>query len=312
MKKMLKLTILTLALLMAIAPALSACGSKAEPDDGQNPVMNFVGTYVCGRADIVIGATDQANGAEATIRWSSSAAEHSEWAMSGTFDADTLTFEYADCVKTDFVYNEDGGIESQTEVYKDGKGTMVFTEGDPLTLTWKDEVEDAGKDMVFEFVSVEPEEGEEGAEVGMANPWSEVGSAAEAAKGAGLEDFMIPEGSEISLGAVDVSAYRCMDGLAETVIDFPAVQMRIRKGLASAADVGEGDISGDYGEYAKTWTQNIKGLEVTCFGNREGEATKTIWQLDDTYYSITVEGLGGDTDFGLNADDLSSLINGIQ
>ena len=71
-------------------------------------------------------------------------------------------------------------------------------------------------------------------------------------------------------------------------------------------------IHGDYNEYANTWTQNIKGLEVTCFGNREGDASKIIWQSGDYCYSITAEGLGGDEDFGLNADDISSLINGIQ
>lgn len=307
MKKFSKSTILMLVLMMALAPALSACGSKAEPDDGQNPVMNFVGTYVCGRAAIAIGATDQENGASATVTWSSSAAENSEWTMSGTFDPEKLQFEYHDCVRTDYVYGEDGEVSSQEEVYTGGHGFMFFTD-DPLSLTWQDDAEDAGKDMVFEYASAAPDGGIDG----MPNPWSEADSLAAAAEGAGIDGFSIPEGSEISLGAIDVSAYRYMDGLAEAVVEFPAVEMRVRKGLASAADVGEGDISGDYGDYANTWTQNIKGLEVTCFGNREGEATKTIWQLDDTYYSITVEGLGGDTDFGLNADDLSSLINGIQ
>ena len=307
MKKFSKSTILMLVLMMALAPVLSACGSKAEPDDGQNPVMNFVGTYICGRAAIVIGATDEENGANATVTWSSSAAENSEWTMSGTFDPEKLQFEYHDCVRTDYVYGEDGEVSSQEEVYTGGHGFMFFTD-DPLSLTWQDDAEDAGKDMVFEYASAAPDGGIDG----MPNPWSEADSLAAAAEGAGIDGFSIPEGSEISLGAVDVSAYRYMDGLAEAVVEFPAVEMRVRKGLASAADVGEGDISGDYGEYANTWTQNIKGLEVTCFGNREGEAAKTIWQLDDTYYSITVEGLGGDTDFGLSADDLSSLINGIQ
>ncbi len=101
-----------------------------------------------------------------------------------------------------------------------------------------------------------------------------------------------------------------MDGIAEAVIPIGAVDMTIRKGLATAAD--NGDISGDYNSYSNEWTQNIKGLEVKCYGNREGEATKTIWMVDDTCYSITAYGAGGDDDFGLSADDLSSLINGIQ
>ena len=36
------------------APAASSSGSSAEADDGQNPVMNFIGNYVCDRANILI------------------------------------------------------------------------------------------------------------------------------------------------------------------------------------------------------------------------------------------------------------------
>ena len=244
-----------MAMLMIFALGLSACGSKAEEpaaDEGQNPVMNFIGNYVCGRACITIGATDEKNGADATVTWSSSAAENSAWVMSGTFDPDTLQFEYHDCVRTDYVYNESGDVDSQEEVYTGGHGFMTFTEGDPLTLTWQDDQEHVADDMVFEYAGMVPDDGG----IGMANPWSDAGTLSEAAEGAG--------------------------------------------------------ISGDYSEYANTWTQNIKGLEVTCFGNREGDATKTIWQVDDTCYSITAYGLGGDTDYGLSPDDLNSLINGIQ
>lgn len=309
MKKTSKLIVLMLALCMALVPMLSACGNKtAEPDEGQNPIMNFVGTYGHDRATIVIGATDEKNGANATVTWASSAAENSTWTMSGTFDSETLQFEYHDCIKTDYVYGEDGEVKSQEEVYTGGHGFMTFKEGDPLTLTWQDDQENIADGTVFEYSSAVPDDGG----VDIANPWSEVGSLAEAAEKAGLDGFDISEGSEISLGKLDVSAYRYMKGLAEAVIEFPASQITIRKGLASAAEVAEGDVSGDYGEYKNTWTQNIKGLEVTCFGNREGDASKTIWQSGDYCYSITAEGLGGDEDFGLNADDISSLINGIQ
>ena len=309
MKKATKLFALLMAIMMVVTLGLSACGSKTEEpveDEGQNPIMNFIGTYASGRASIFIGATDESNGANATVTWSSSAAENSTWVMSGTFDPETLQFEYHDCVRTDYVYNEDGNVDSQEEVFTGGHGFMTFAEGDPLTLTWQEDQEHVADDMVFEYAGMVPDDGS----VGMANPWSDAGTLAEAAEGAGLDGFSIPEGAEISLGEVNLTEARYMEGLAEAVVEFPAVEMTIRKGNASVAT--DGDISGDYNEYANTWTQNIKGLEVTCFGNREGDATKTIWQVDDTCYSITAYGLGGDTDYGLSPDDLNSLINGIQ
>ena len=307
MKKNARILALMMALVMTFAMGLSACGKKAAPDDGQNPIMNFVGYYVCDRANVFISA-DGEEGASAIVTWSSSAWENSTWMMSGTFDPETLQFEYHDCVKTDYKYKDDGDVESQEEVYTGGHGFMFFKEGDPLSLTWQDDQEKVAEDMVFEYAGANPENNE----VGMANPWSDVDSAEAAAEGAGLDTFMVPDGeAEISLGEVKVTQYRCMKGMAEAVVEFPAVEMTIRKGDKSG-EMAEGDISGDYSEYKYDWTQNIKGLEVKCFGNRDGEATKTIWSVDDMDYSITVQGLGGDEDYGLPADDLNSLINGIQ
>ena len=307
MKKKARILALMMALVMTFAMGLSACGKKAAPDDGQNPIMNYVGYYVCDRANVFISA-DGEEGASAIVTWSSSAWENSTWMMSGTFDPETLQFEYHDCVKTDYKYEDDGDVESQEEVYTGGHGFMFFKEGDPLSLTWQDDQEKVAEDMVFEYAGANPEKNE----TGMANPWSDVDSAEAAAEGAGLDTFMVPDGeAEISLGEVKVTQYRCMKGMAEAVVEFPAVEMTIRKGDKSG-EMAEGDISGDYSEYKYDWTQNIKGLEGKCFGNREGEATKTIWSVDDMDYSITVQGLGGDEDYGLPADDLNSLINGIQ
>lgn len=166
------------------------------------------------------------------------------------------------------------------------------------------------KESAPEEPAEEPVAEEEEEMVGMPNPWSDVDSAEAAAEGAGLDLFEPAEGVEISLGKVEVEQYRCMDGIAEARIPIAAVDMTIRKGKMSAAT--DGDISGDYGEYAHEWTQNIKGLEVKCFGNRKGESTRTIWTVDDYAYSIVAYGAGGDDDYGLDADDLNSLINAIQ
>ena len=313
MKKTIKLLGLMMALIMVMSMGLTACGSKSEEaadtGDGQNPVMNFIGNYSCDRANILIGATDEENGTSATVTWGSSAWENSAWTMTGTFDTETLQFEYNDCVRINYVYDDNGEVKSQEEVYTGGHGFMTFAEGDPLTLTWQDDQEQMADGMVFEYTGMMPDDGGIG-DIGLANPWSTANTLAEAAEGAGIDGFSIPEGAEISLGEVKLTEARYMEGVAEAVVEYPAVEMTIRKGSAPAAE--DGDISGDYNEYANTWTQNIKGLEVTCFGNREGDATKTIWQVDDTCYSITAYGLGGDTDYGLSPDDINSLINGIQ
>ena len=296
-----------MALLMVMSLGLTACGSKAnESSEEQNPAAEYAGNYVCDRASIYIGVNDEDGSMNALVNWGSSVSESSIWSMSGTFDPETLQFEYHDCVRTDYVYDENGDIESQEEAFTGGHGFMTFKNDGIKTLTWQEDQEHVADDMVFEYTGMIP--GEE--ESGIANPWSTADSLEAAAEGAGLDGFSIPEGAEISLGEVKLSEARYMEGLAEAVVEYPAVQMTIRKGSASAAE--DGDISGDYNEYANTWTQNIKGLEVTCFGNREGDATKTIWQVDDTCFSITAYGLGGDTDYGLSADDLNSLINGIQ
>ena len=303
--------LLTLVMVLVLASAFASCGNSGDAgsDEGQNPVMNYVGFYVCDRANVFIEATDSENGASANVTWSSSAWENSTWVMTGTFDADEQRFEYHDCVRTDYEYDDAGDVKSQTETYTGGHGFMFFEDGDDgvTRLTWQDDQENVADGMVFEYAVGSDEE----ATTGIANPWQNADSLAAAAEGAGLDGFAVEEGSSISLGELKASEYRYMDGLAEVDFMFPAVDLTIRKGLASAA-VQDGDVSGDYNEYAHSWTQNIKGLEVQCFGAREGEATKTTWTSGDYCYSITAFGQGGDSHYGLSADDLNTLINGIQ
>ena len=143
---------------------------------------------------------------------------------------------------------------------------------------------------------------------GLANPWTDVGSSEEAAKGAGTDSFVIAEDPVIDLGENFERTYRCMDGIAEARLEYPASALTVRKGT----NAEDGDISGDYTEYAETWTQDVDGIEVTCFGNWEGDASKSIWNVDGMYYSIVAEGLGGDDDFGLNAERLTEMVRCIH
>lgn len=157
--------ILSLLLVLTMLFALAACAAKSEPagsepagsepaaaeNEGQNPVMNFVGNYACDRASILVEA-DGADGAKISVHWGSSAWEHSEWTMSGKFDPDTLTIEYSDCVRKDVAFAEDGSVDSETVVYENGFGTIHF-END--NLFWKDDEEHMADDMVFVNTAVE-------------------------------------------------------------------------------------------------------------------------------------------------------------
>ena len=167
---------------------------------------------------------------------------------------------------------------------------------------------DAGsqKEETTATEETKPEETTES--TGLANPWTDVESAEEAAKGAGIDSFVIAEDLGLDLGELFDTSYRCMEGIAQARLEFPASAVTIRKGTAAE----DGDISGDYTEYKNTWTLNVDGVEVTCFGNREGDATKAIWTKDNMYFSEVSEGLGGDEDFGLSAERLTKVVNGVQ
>ncbi|MCR4607137.1 MAG: hypothetical protein K5771_05390 [Oscillospiraceae bacterium] len=132
----------------APAPAETPAASNEVEEDGQNPVMNFVGPYVCDRANVLIEA-DGAHGAKASVTWSSSATELSEWSMSGIFDEETLSFKYSNGIKTNYVYGEDGFVTSTETVYKDGSGTFAFTVDG--ILSWVDDTEHAADGMLFTF-----------------------------------------------------------------------------------------------------------------------------------------------------------------
>ena len=119
--------------------------------DGQNPVMNFVGTYGCGRATVTVTARG-ANEADISVQWGSSASSGSEWTMSGTFDDATRSVRYTNGTRVDYEY-QDEDTRTDAVAYEGGTGTFSFGVPDESSMVWHDDVEDAAEGMVFTYSS---------------------------------------------------------------------------------------------------------------------------------------------------------------
>ena len=148
------------------------------------------------------------------------------------------------------------------------------------------------------------------ADIGMANPWAEADTPDEAAEGAGVGYFMVPEEDmETSGGPVNWYGFQYMEGIAEADGAIGAAELTVRKGLKQDTE----DVSGDYTAYAFEWTQEVDGWEVSCFGNEEGRTMKAIWLSDNFSYSVMVRGQGDMYDtYGVDEDAISALVTAIQ
>ena len=61
-----------------------------------------------------------------------------------------MTIEYTGCRKAACYLDKNGNVVSEENEYEDGTGRFVINEADQ-SITWTDDAEDAGKDLVFTF-----------------------------------------------------------------------------------------------------------------------------------------------------------------
>ena len=122
----------------------------AYAGDETRTLAYYTGIYGVGRCTVHIDALDETT-AKISITWGSSAWEMSEWEMTGFFDPDTYRLTYADCVKTDVQFADDGS-ETRTVVYENGVGRFQLSPDH--SMMWQDEQENAGEDMQFAYSPV--------------------------------------------------------------------------------------------------------------------------------------------------------------
>ena len=116
-------------------------------DDGQNPVMNFIGNYYGGRACVTVEAKGS-DKAEITVVWGDSYNTKAVWTMSGTFNEATTSVFYDNAIKKMITLNEKGEVIFEEYLYTSGRGEFVFSYDG---VTWDDQNEHIADNMVFKY-----------------------------------------------------------------------------------------------------------------------------------------------------------------
>lgn len=145
----------------------------------------------------------------------------------------------------------------------------------------------------------------------VANPITEVGTAQEAAEGAGLDTFEVPDSVTVDGKTISSPKFMFIDtDIAEALYEGDDGRVVIRKGHPLK---GEDSIAGDYGTYEEHWILDADGREVTCNGHEEGKALLVEWKdADGVSFSIASYADDYDTDIPMTDANVTDIVKGIN
>ena len=258
---------------------------------------------------------------ELTGGWSVEFAHGAVYLFDGDYSEDSQAVAVGMTLERE-VFEEYCAEAAASETFREIDGAQCYTQEDGTTAYLTRVGDDAcfmlcvnegvEGDAVFARLTLRRYAASEGdpESVGMANPWTGATTADEAAEGAGVGYFAVPEeNAETARGPVNWYGFRYMEHIAEADGAIGVAELTVRKGLRQDTQ----DVSGDYTEYALEWTVEADGWQVTCFGNEEGKAMKAIWLSDNFSYSIMVRGQGDAYDtYGLDDETIAALVTMIQ
>ncbi len=123
--------------------------------------------------------------------------------------------------------------------------------------------------------------------------WVQTGSIDEAAEGADCGGFEIPESIEFNDIEFIGMTYSYLDKVAQAAYEAGAMQVYVRKAKGIyGGPITDRDIEN---EFDATWTIDVDGQSVDCYGFDENEgAIVALWTVDDLTYAVTSQGLGGE------------------
>ena len=156
--------------------------------------------------------------------------------------------------------------------------------------------------------SEKPAEQDGGGQSGSVNPWKAAQTAEETARGAGLDAFVAPERMQVGGSEYDNPAYSHTKSIAQVRYSHDSDTIQLHK---SGTNAGKEGLAGDYNSYAETWSQDVDGIEVTCYGAEQEAAQLIVWQRDGGNYSLSL-GFGGDTATTMTPDNVARIVSSIQ
>ena len=154
----------------------------------------------------------------------------------------------------------------------------------------------------------EPEAVEEVADEGPKIEWTDATDAAAAAKGAGFDRFGVIDSFKLGDLEFKDPKFSYSGGVAQAVYETPATMFTIRKADGNHNVPVTDRVLGDF---QASWTKEIEGIEVNCYGVAKGAATVATWKEGTREFGVTFQGLGGE-EMSMDSDELATIVKGIK
>ena len=138
--------------------------------------------------------------------------------------------------------------------------------------------------------------------------FTQVKTADEAAKGAGIDKFGVFDTITLDDKEYKDPTFAYADGVAEATYENGAIALIVRKADGNhTAPLTDRDKT----EFAQTWTKSYEGLDATCYGVAKGAATVTTWADGTQEFGVTYQGLGGE-EVSLDSDDVAKVVKALK
>ena len=138
--------------------------------------------------------------------------------------------------------------------------------------------------------------------------WTPAATADEAAQGAGFDNFGVMD--EIKLGDLTFAnpTFSYAGGVAQAMYEQGAAAVFVRKaeGKHTAPLTDRDKVDFDV-----KWVENLNGVDVTLYGDKEGAATVIDWNVDTQDYTVTYQGLGGE-EMTMTSDEAETIVKGFM